>query len=407
MPCHCITGDCSSCSCQTANTRCTPACHGGNINRSCVNTSMLTKAKFLIFVTGFVTLICAVILQYITSDPIGFITRSQRNLKRSDILASTLQTSTVSSIELNRLIKDGEFVSRDYLEPQIKYILSRTKPIGKYFIVYGAKGEGKSMILDYSVKGHTGVAKIFVTSANTKDDIIKSLAKLCDTDDDNVDINDFVTALSKGSLGNNKMLTIVFEIERGGALDQVSGVQAVRSLAKSFATVANCIIILSEATAVLEFGKDSAREEFIFVPGFSDIEARDYLKKLKLVVDDTEISYIFENIGTSPAMLRDMEDKINNEGWTVEDYVENKLAEARTELIAFSLKPILAALKENLDGVNPEFSKNIKYEGVDLSDPRAVGLKMKDSNAIIYRIEKRQYQLISKAHEIALKSYMP
>ena len=95
------------------------------------------------------------------------------------------------------------------------------------------------MILDYCVKDHTGVAKIIVTSASTKDDIIKSLAKLCDTDDENVDINDFVTALSKGSSGNNKMLTIVFEIERGGALDQVIGVQAVRSLAKSFATVAN------------------------------------------------------------------------------------------------------------------------------------------------------------------------
>jgi hypothetical protein len=204
-------------------------------------------------------------------------------------------------------------------------------------------------------------------------------------------INDFVTTLSKGSLGNNKMLTIVFKIKRGGALDQVSGVQAVRSLAKSFATVANCIIILSE---------DTAREEFIFVPGFSDIEARDYLKKIKLVVDDTEISYILENI-------RDMEDKINNKGWTVEDYVNNKLAEARSELIAFSLKPILAALKEKLDGVGPEFFKNSKYEGVELSDPRAVGLKMKDSNAIIYCIEECQYQLISKAHETALKSYTP
>jgi hypothetical protein len=91
----------------------------------------------------------------------------------------------------------------------------------------------------------------------------------------------------------------------------------------------------------------------------------------------------------------------------VEVYVENKLAEARRELIAFSLKPILTALKENLDGVGPELFKNIEYKGVDLSDPRAVGLKMKDSNAIIYRIEKGQYELISKAHEIALKSYMP
>jgi hypothetical protein len=70
----------------------TPACHGGNINRSCENTTMLTKAKGFssILVTGLVTIILGVILQQFTSDPIDFINRSQRNLKRSDILASTL-----------------------------------------------------------------------------------------------------------------------------------------------------------------------------------------------------------------------------------------------------------------------------------------------------------------------------
>jgi hypothetical protein len=93
------------------------------------------------FFTSLVVLF-GVIVQHFNSDPAAFIRRSKNTLRRSDYLSSTLQTSTVSSIELNRLIKDGEFVSRDALEAQIKYILSRTKPIGKYFIFMERKGRG-------------------------------------------------------------------------------------------------------------------------------------------------------------------------------------------------------------------------------------------------------------------------
>jgi hypothetical protein len=76
-----------------------------------------------------------------------------------------------------------------------------------------------------------------------------------------------------------KLLTIIFEIERGGAPDQAFVIQAVRSLAKEFATVSNCIIILSEANFVLEFGNDLSREKFIFIDGFTEAEARDHLEK--------------------------------------------------------------------------------------------------------------------------------
>lgn len=41
-------------------------------------------------------------------------------------------------------------------------------------------------------------------------------------------------------------------------------------------------------------------------------------------------------------------------------------------------------LKENLYGVSPKYFNNLKNEGVDLSKPRAVGLALKDSNAIVY-----------------------
>jgi len=273
--------------------------------------------------------------------------------------------------------------------------------------VYGAKGAGKSLLVDQSTKGHSGILKEKVTSITTKDDIVKSLAKHCGVANETTpDIDDFVTALAKGASAS-KMLTVIFEVERGGTPDQAIGIHAVKSLAKEFATVSNCIIILSEANAVLEFGRDPRREKFIFVDGFTEVEARDYLERQKLSITESEITGVFARIGTSPAMLLDLNDCVQNEGYSVERFVKKVLEEAHLELAAFPLKPILKALKEHPEGVSPKFFKNMKYEGVDLSDPQAVGYAMKRSNAIVYRIENGKYQLLSKAHETALQTYEP
>jgi len=217
-------------------------------------------------------------------------------------------------------------------------------------------------------------------------------------------IADFVKALSKGAIAR-KLITVIFEI--GGAPDQALKIQAVRSLAKEFATVSNCIIILSGANAVLEFGRDNTRENFIFIEGFTEVEARDYLRRINLNITESEVTDVFARIGTSPALLLDMRDCVQNEGYTVEQFVKEKLRIAHMELVAFPLKPILKALKEHPEGVSPDFFNNVKYKGVDLSNPQAVGYAMKRSDAIVYRIENLKYQLLSKAHETALQAYEP
>jgi hypothetical protein len=75
--------------------------------------------------------------------------------------------------------------------------------------------------------------------------------------------------------------------------------------------------------------------------------------------------------------------------------------------VAFLLTPILKALKEHPEGVPPELFNNVKYDGVDLSNPQAVGYAMKRSNATVYRIENGKYHLLSKVHETALQTYKP
>ncbi len=92
---------------------------------------------------------------------------------------------------------------------------------------------------------------------------------------------------------------------------------------------------------------------------------------------------------------------------TLKDYVDAVLGGAHQDLLAFPLKPILKALKENPEGVSPDYFNNQEYKGIDMSNPGAVSSVMKTSNAIIYRIELRKYQLMSAAHKTALKTYTP
>ena len=48
------------------------------------------------------------------------------------------------------------------------------------------------------------------------------------------------------------------------------------------------------------------------------------------------------------------------------------LFDARQELVAFQHQQILKALKDHPEGVHPEDFNKLKYEGVDLSNPKAV-----------------------------------
>ena len=346
---------------------------------------------------AFLVLAGGVLIVYEKSAPVALY--MQYTLQRF------LKGNVVSTTALDELLSKQKFCTRSVHENEISSILKRTEADGHYFIVYGAKGVGKSVLVDHAVKGRSGVVKEKVTSADTKKAIVMSLAKKCGIAE-TTDIDVFVDALSQRTQGGT-LLTVVFEIERGGTPDQAIGIQAVRSLAKEFASVSNCIVILSEAAAVLEFGRDRSRENFVFIDGFTEAEARDYLHKQKLNITESEIAGVFAKIGTSPAVLRDMSGKIQNKGYSVDQFVKETLKTAKRELLAFALQPILKALKEHPEGVSPDFFNKEEYKGVDLSNPQAVGYAMKRSNAIAYRIENEEYQLLSKAHETALQTYEP
>jgi hypothetical protein len=246
-----------------------------------------------------------------------------------------------------------------------------------------------------------GVVKLLVTSANSKDDIIRALTrKLLGTASVDLDIEMLISAIRKSRV----VPTIIFDVERGGSPDQATiALNEVRGLAKQLAMYCRCIIVLSEANAVLEFGRDKDREEFIYVDEMTVPEAKELLAKLKVNLTEEEMQYVFSNIGTRPASLI----KLQTLTCSLKQHVERVLADAELDLVGFPHKAILKALKEHPEGVSPKYFNNQKSEGVDLSEPKAVGVAMKRSNVIVYRIEDGLYHLMSTAHKTALRSYDP
>ena len=168
---------------------------------------------------------------------------------------------------------------------------------------------------------------------------------------------------------------MIFEVERGGNDEQILGIQAARSLSKEFASVCNCIIIISEANAVVEFGMDPSREEFIFVDELDENEVREFIGQNGMMLNEKKIRKVIDNIGSNPATLNKLRTHLRK-GLSVDDFIMKVLFDARQELVAFQHQQILKALKDHPEGIHPEFFNKLKNEGVDLSDPKAVGAAM-------------------------------
>jgi AAA+ ATPase superfamily predicted ATPase len=62
------------------------------------------------------------------------------------------------------------------LENKIASILHRQKATKEYFVVYGPKGVGKSVLVDKCVDGKKGVVKVTISSVFQKSDILKVLS---------------------------------------------------------------------------------------------------------------------------------------------------------------------------------------------------------------------------------------
>lgn len=86
-------------------------------------------------------------------------------------------------------------------------------------------------------------------------------------------------------------------------------------------------------------------------------------------------------------------------GQSVQDYVVLTLKRAKADLVAFQHQHILKALKEHPKSVSADYFKKMKNERFDLSNSRAVALSC--------RIELDKYAMLSRSHEVALRTHDP
>jgi hypothetical protein len=315
---------------------------------------------------------------------------------------SDIKNRAETSTRVQKLIKAKQYVPRPDLEKKIMSILNRKEANDKYLVLYGLKGGGKSVLIDKCIMQRKGVVKVLVSSVFHKSAILQVMTGKILGKGAPVATEEELAAALEGAKVGGRLATVVFEIERGDSTDQMACVANVRSLSKLFAEVCNCIIVLSEAKAIVAFGRDPAREIFVLVPELTFDQAMMYINARGSVVEAEEMKHVFDNVGANVAMLRSF---VDYDG-SVEAFIQEWLDTAEQSLMEFPFKPILTALKIFPEGVRPAYFKNIVYKNIDMSVPSAVGMAM-DSNAVLYDIVEKRYKLMSQAHKVALRHYEP
>ena len=254
---------------------------------------------------------------------------------------------------------EAKYVSRPDVEAKISNFLD--SDCTKYCVVYGAKGVGKSEVVDHTAIGRRSVVKVPVTTIGTREELVALIMSKLTGKKISLDIDKLIEILKKCKT-DGFIPTIIFDVERASSSshERTAVLQDVRSLAKALIGYCRSIIVLSEANAVLELGKDKSREKFIFVDEMAESEARQFLKVRGANFSDKEMRYIFDSIGTSPVVLIDLMSEIPK--IPLHDFVEKVLGDADQDLVDFSLKPILSALKEHPEGISVETPDKIKSD---------------------------------------------
>jgi hypothetical protein len=127
---------------------------------------------------------------------------------------------------------------------------------------------------------------------------------------------------------------------------------------------------------------------------------------IKLVFTDEEMNKIFNTIGTTAIMVKNIVDRIEDKS-EVGAFISNIVMESERELDNFEHQEIIQALKDSPDGVATRSLIGVYNNGVERSNPDNVGPAMKICRTIVYHPNTFRYELVSPAHKTALKTYTP
>jgi len=201
--------------------------------------------------------------------------------------------------------KPQDYVCRRALEAAIEDIYHTNYTDlhgGSYTIMVGVKGAGKSYTIAHVLREKPGVLLLPISQAETPSSIGRKLLLKCSQAIDNsveVDVRVLLPLFEEVAVKVRPM-TIVFEVERGTASEEV--LYTVKKTAKQLAIVANVIIVLSEANAGLAFGDDD-RQNFLWVDGMREEEAMACGKKFFPEINENELKAFIEKVSTEMSCI--------------------------------------------------------------------------------------------------------
>jgi energy-coupling factor transporter ATP-binding protein EcfA2 len=214
----------------------------------------------------------------------------------TEVLPSVIDNST---LDAGLLPSADKYVTRSSLEEIIRRA-ETSSPNGRYTIVYGPKGVGKSSLVHHVAGTRKGVVRVSVNSSHDKVSLARHVVRRLlgprAASQAFVDIPKLVSTVRAATA---EPVTIIFDMERGPTEEKDECLAAVRSLVKDLATCSKCLIVLSDASEVVEFGRDP-RENFVFVGELTLSEARELLRKRKCKLSNEVMTEVFNKIGTSP-----------------------------------------------------------------------------------------------------------
>jgi hypothetical protein len=213
---------------------------------------------------------------------------------------------------------DELWVERRDLLQQLEPLRLASSQDGKYVVILGEKGTGKSFVFYKFVQNKPGVVYLLLGRGTTAENVAEKLLEAT-----GFDVKQHPSAnplprlqrllhLAKKELAAGGVVPVVLvEIERNADPEIVDTVCRVL---KELSAECRGIAILTEALAAVTMSPDPARRMEIWVPDFTEAETREYLAKAnewrrthgKEVLNDGEVDDVVARLGGRPADLHDL-----------------------------------------------------------------------------------------------------
>ena len=235
-------------------------------------------------------------------------------------VASMLKPFNVEAIgsKLEAKAPDELWVERRDVLKQLEPLRLASSRDGKYVVILGEKGTGKSFVFYKFVQDKPGVVYLLLGRGTMAENVVEKLLEAT-----GFDVKQHPSAnplsrlqrllhLAKKELAPDGVVPVVLvEIERNADPEIVDTV--CRAL-KELSAECRGIAILTEALAAVTMSPDPARRMEIWVPDFTEAETREYLAKAnerrrthgKEVLNDGEVDDVVARLGGRPAELHDL-----------------------------------------------------------------------------------------------------